>query len=107
MRTAKSVGEWTAACFLTGDVTSESELRELIQEAADAARNDFDSTSANQWAEGYRFPAEHVASATMTMVTGALPYRTCRHGRGNIETNQARSRCLHRNLGTAQHESSV
>ena len=60
--TAQSVGEWTRACFPAGDTASESELLELIQEAADAARDDFDASSAKLWAAGYTFPAEYLSS---------------------------------------------
>ena len=60
--TAESISCWTSACFPVDDVTSSNELQELISEAADAARDDYDADSANIWANGYSFPSTYVES---------------------------------------------
>lgn len=56
------VGKWAEACFPAGSQTTERELRELLMEAAEAAKQDYDAGSAVEWAEGYTFPPEYMES---------------------------------------------
>jgi hypothetical protein len=53
------IGRWAEACFPVGSQTTESELRELLKEAADSA-NDYGPKAAIEWANGYTFPQEYV-----------------------------------------------
>ena len=50
---APVINKWVAACFPQGSQSSEKDLQELVQEAADAARDDYDWKSAVVWTEGY------------------------------------------------------
>ena len=59
---APMVGKWVSACFPEGSESTLRELEEVIREASDAARNDHDEASANEWAEGYEFPQQYVDS---------------------------------------------
>ena len=59
---APVIGSWIEACFPGSSPASKAGIEELIAEAADAARNDFGVDAANEWAEGYTFPPEFVAS---------------------------------------------
>jgi hypothetical protein len=43
-----------------GSQTTESELRELLKEAADSAKDDYGPEAAIEWANGYTFPLEYV-----------------------------------------------
>jgi hypothetical protein len=52
---APVIGRWAEACFPVGSQTTETELRELLKEAADSARDNFGPEEAIAWAEGYRF----------------------------------------------------
>jgi hypothetical protein len=54
------IGRWAETCFPVGSQTTETELRELLKEAADSARDNFGPDEAIAWAEGYRFPPEFV-----------------------------------------------
>lgn len=72
--TATSVSLWTAACFPADDVTGSSELEELIKEAADAARDDYDAESARLWAKGYVFPASYVESDVRCLRAAQLDF---------------------------------
>lgn len=56
------IGSWLATYFPAGSSASDVELYELVDEAAEAARNDFGIEAANEWAAGYKFPAEYVES---------------------------------------------
>lgn len=72
--TATSVSEWTAACFPAGDAATERELHELISEAAEAARDDFNVSSAIEWAKGYAFPTEFVDSDVRCLRAAQLDF---------------------------------
>lgn len=51
---------WLKACFPVDSANSEVDLAELVAEAAESARNDFGIEAANEWAAGYKFPAEYI-----------------------------------------------
>lgn len=57
---APVIGRWAETCFPVGSQTTEAELRELLKEAADSARDNFGPEDAIAWAEGYQFPPEFV-----------------------------------------------
>ena len=59
---APVVGKWAEACFPAESKTTESEVRNVLEEAAEAAREDYDTASAIEWAGGYRFPQEFIES---------------------------------------------
>ena len=59
---APVISKWAAACFPQGSLSSERDLRDLVAEAAEAASNDYDASSAVKWAEGYEFPSYFFAS---------------------------------------------
>ena len=59
---APVVGKWAEACFPAESTTTESEVRNVLEEAADAAKEDYDAASAIAWAEGYRFPPKFIES---------------------------------------------
>ena len=59
---APVVGMWAEACFPVESRTTESEVRNLLEEAAEAAREDYDAASAVAWADGYEFPPEYLDS---------------------------------------------
>ena len=59
---APSVITWARNCFAGGLTARPDELSALIQEASDAARNDFDEASARAWAHDYRFPPDMLTS---------------------------------------------
>jgi hypothetical protein len=59
---APVVGRWAEACFPVESKTTEAEVRKVLEEAAEAAREDHDAASAIAWAEGYEFPPEYLAS---------------------------------------------
>ena len=65
---APAVSKWSAACF-------PHDLRELIEEAADAARNDLNEQSAVEWAEGYEIPTAFVESDTALLRASALDFK--------------------------------
>jgi hypothetical protein len=48
-------------CFTQLCSASERDLRDLFREAADSARNEYDSSSAVAWSDGYEFPPEFIA----------------------------------------------
>jgi hypothetical protein len=57
---APVIGRWAEACFPVGSETTEAELRELLKESADSAKDDYGPEAAVAWAEGYVFPPEFV-----------------------------------------------
>jgi hypothetical protein len=57
---APVIGRWAEACFPVGSQATESELRELLKEAADSARDNYGPEEAIAWAKGYTFPPEFV-----------------------------------------------
>lgn len=59
---APVVGQWAEACFPVTSKTTEEEVKKLLEEAAEAAREDFDAASAVIWADGYVFPAQYMES---------------------------------------------
>jgi hypothetical protein len=71
---APIVGRWAEACFPTGSQTTEGELRELLREAAEAAKQDYDAGSAVEWAEGYTFPPEYVESDVRCLQAAQLDF---------------------------------
>jgi hypothetical protein len=48
--------------FSVGSQTTEADLRELLKEAADSAKDDYGPESAVAWAEGYTSPPEYVTN---------------------------------------------
>jgi hypothetical protein len=50
------IGRWAEACFPVGSKTTEAELRELLKESADSAKDDYGPEAAVAWANGYSFP---------------------------------------------------
>ena len=58
---APAVSEWVAACFPQSCPTSERDLRDLVREAADSARTDYDASSAVAWGDGYEFPPKFIS----------------------------------------------
>ena len=63
-------------CFPQGSQSSEDDLRELIKEATEAARDDYDAQSAVTWAEGYEFPALHIQSDVACLRAAQLDFET-------------------------------
>jgi hypothetical protein len=59
---APVIGQWAEACFPVGSPSSETAVRELLEEAAESARVDYGPDSARAWAEGYTFPAHFMES---------------------------------------------
>jgi hypothetical protein len=57
-----SLQRWAETSFSARDPVTEMEIRDLIHEASEAARDDYGVNSANEWAGGYRFPEEFVKS---------------------------------------------
>ena len=53
---APALSEWVAACFPQSCPASERDLRDLVREAADSARNDYDASSAMAWGTGINSP---------------------------------------------------
>ena len=53
---------WAARIFDENTVAQPSDVASLLQEAAEAARNDYNEESAISWADGYSFPVQYVAS---------------------------------------------
>jgi hypothetical protein len=71
---APIVGKWAQACFPTESKTTEAELRELLVEAAEAARQEYDAASAVEWAEGYTFPTEYMESDVRCLRAAQLDF---------------------------------
>jgi hypothetical protein len=57
---APVTGRWAAACFPVGSETTEAEIRELLKESADSAKDEYGPEAAVAWAEEYAFPPEYV-----------------------------------------------
>jgi hypothetical protein len=57
---APVIGRWAEACFPVGSETTEAELRELLKESEDSAKDDYGPDAAVAWTEGYSFPPEYV-----------------------------------------------
>ena len=74
--TAPMIGSWIKACFPGGIPTSKAGIEELIAEAAEAARNDFGVDAANEWANGYTFPPELLASDVRCLRAAQLDFRS-------------------------------
>ena len=72
---APSVISWARECFAGGLTTQPGDLSRLIQEASDAARNDFDEASAIAWANGYEFPQDMVMSDTALLRAHQLDFK--------------------------------
>ena len=53
---APMVEKWVSACFPEGSESSVRELEEVIQEASDAAQDDYDEASDNEWAGSVSVP---------------------------------------------------
>lgn len=116
---APIVERWVSACFPEGSESSVRELEEVIQEASDAAQDDYDEASANEWAGGVSVsPAVHrqrrrVPESSRVglhedgeVAPGANRFRETqpREGRKDIEGRQPRARPdarpRHRNEGS-------
>jgi hypothetical protein len=59
---APAIGRWAEAYFPVGSQITEADLRELLNEAADSAKDDYGPESAVAWAEGFTFPPEYVTN---------------------------------------------
>ena len=70
------VSEAALSCFTDENGTGAADLRLLLNEAAEAARNDLDEASANAWAGGYVFPQEYVESDTRCLRAAQLDFVT-------------------------------
>jgi hypothetical protein len=57
-----NVRRWAGTCFSARDPASEQEIKALIHEASEVARDDYGVDSANELAGGYRSPEEYVNS---------------------------------------------
>jgi hypothetical protein len=68
---APVIGRWAEACFPLESRTSETELRELLKEAADAAKENYGPEAAVEWAGGYT-PSRLTTSRTMWHVCWPL-----------------------------------
>ena len=73
---APVIGSWIEACFPGDSSTSKAGIEELIVEAAEAARSDFGVDAANEWANGYTFPPEFVASDVRCLRAAQLDFRS-------------------------------
>ncbi len=71
---APVVGMWAEACFPVESKTTESEVNKLLEEAAEAAREDYDAASAVAWADGYEFPSEYMAIQRKTTLERPYPF---------------------------------
>ena len=71
---APVIGQWAEACFPVGSPSSEADVRELIQEAAESARGDYGPESAIAWAEGYTFPAHYMESDIRCLQAAQLDF---------------------------------
>lgn len=59
---ADDIRRWAVTCFAEGEGASDDQIRDLMHEASEAARDDYGVDSANRWAAGYEFPEEYVTS---------------------------------------------
>jgi hypothetical protein len=57
---APNLIEWANTVFAGGNSATTESLTALLQEASDAARNDYDESSARAWAKDYSFPPEYI-----------------------------------------------
>ena len=73
---APMIGSWIEACFPGSTPTSKIGISELIAESAEAARNDFGVDAANEWADGYTFPPELLASDVRCLRAAQLDFRS-------------------------------
>lgn len=73
---APVIGSWIEACFPEGLPTSKAGIDELIAEEGEAARNDFGVDAANEWADGYTFPPELLASDVRCLRAAQLEFRS-------------------------------
>ena len=71
---APMVEKWVSACFPEGSESSVQELEEVIQEASDAAQDDYDEASANEWAGGYQFPQRYIDSDVACLRAAGLDF---------------------------------
>ena len=74
--TAPAIESWMEACFPGDSPMSKIGIEELIAEAAEAARNDFSVDSANEWANGYTFPPDLLASDVRCLRAAQLDFRS-------------------------------
>ena len=70
------VSEWATACFASGLGASTDEVKAVVREVRDAARDDFDAASARLWANGYTFPDEYVNSDARCLQAAQLDFTT-------------------------------
>jgi hypothetical protein len=68
------VGRWAELCFPAGEPSSETELKELIQEAEEDALDDNDEAAAVAWAGGYEFPDHYLSSDVRLLKASALDF---------------------------------
>jgi hypothetical protein len=69
------IGRWAEVCFSVGSRTAESDLRELLEEAAEAAKDEHGKASAIAWAGGYTFPPEYMASDVRCLRAAQLDFQ--------------------------------
>ena len=72
---APMIGSWITACFPGSSPTSKASIEELIAEAAEAVRSDYGVEAANEWADGYVFPPEMLASNVHCLQSAQLDFR--------------------------------
>jgi hypothetical protein len=72
---APTIIAWAKNCFAGGLKARPGDLSTLIQEASDAARNDFNEESAIAWAEDYTFPPEMLISDAALLRAHQLDFK--------------------------------
>ena len=72
---APVIGRWAEVCFPADSQTTEADLRELLLEAVDAARDDYGTASAIAWAAGYVFPKEYLESDVSCLRAAQLDFQ--------------------------------
>ena len=71
---ASAVNLWLSGCFSIDRAISVGNLNTLIIGAEDANRDDFDATSANTWAAGYKFPGNFIQSEVRCLREAQLDF---------------------------------
>ena len=73
---AADARRWAETCFAAGAPSSKEQIETLIQEASEAARDDYGEDSARAWAGGYQFPAEYVQSDVSFLRSQMLDFKS-------------------------------
>ena len=66
--------KWANEVFAGEEKATPDDVASLIQEAADAARSDFNEDSAVAWANGYSFPHHYIASDSACLRAAQLDF---------------------------------